>query len=156
MLREARRLGAGGWLVVADAHELPFKPAAFDWVVSSRVLLHVARWPDAVGELCRVAAEGVVVDVPTVTSFAPAEAALRRLWGLSQPYRVFRLRTLKQTFLQHGLQADAAIREFFFPYRLHRTLKSPAVSNVLEEVAAALRLTKAWGNPAILRFRRHP
>jgi hypothetical protein len=59
-------------------------------------------------------------------------------------------------FGQHDLQADTIIREFFFPYRLHRTLRSPAVSGLLERVAAALRLTRIWGNPAILRFRRQP
>ena len=154
MLLEARRLGTRGWLVVADAHHLPFSSAAFDWVVSSRVLLHVARWPVVVEELCRVAAVGAAVDVPALSSFAPLEAALRRLCGLSQPYRVFRLGTLTRAFVKHGLQPDAAIREFFLPYRLHRTLRRPALSGWLEKVASALRLTRIWGNPAILRFRR--
>lgn len=154
MLLEARRAATNAWLVVADAHSLPFKRAAFDWVVSSRVLLHVRSWPEVLAEMCRVAAIGAVVDVPTVTSFAPLEAAARRLLRLPQPYRFFRLASLKRAFGEHGLHLDAATREFFFPYRLHRTLRSPALSAWIEKAAAALRLTKLWGNPALLRFRR--
>jgi ubiquinone/menaquinone biosynthesis C-methylase UbiE len=154
MLRAARARVPDAWFVVADAHRLPFKPAGFEWVVSSRVLLHVRCWPAVAGEICSVAATGVVLDVPTITSFAPLEAVVRRVLRLPQTYRCFRLAHLRRVFDQHGFCQDASRKDAFFPYRLHRTLKNPTVSAWLEGAALALRLTKLWGNPAILRFRR--
>ncbi len=156
MLRDARTRQADAWFLVADAHHLPIRSASVDWVVSSRVLLHVESWTKVVEEISRTSAEGVVVDVPTATSFAPLEAAFRRLLGLSQPYRFFRLKALRRAFHSHAMRQDTSVKEFFFPYRLHRTLKRPAVSAWLERAAAALRLTTLWGNPAVLRFRRSP
>ncbi len=154
MLREARRRGVRTGLVVADASALPFQAGAFSWSVSSRVILHLTNWELAVSEMCRITRNGVVVDVPTMTSLAPLDAVGRRILGLSQPYRVFRLSAVRRCFRTYGFAPVKASRGFFFPVRLHRFLRSPALSERLEKAARSLGLTAVWGGPMVIKFRR--
>jgi SAM-dependent methyltransferase len=154
MLREARRRGVRAALVVANACSLPFRTGAVSWAVSSRVILHLMNWEPAVAEMCRITRTGVVVDVPTMTSLAPLDALGRRILGLSQPYRVFRLRAVKRCFRAYGFALEKASREFFFPVRLHRFLCNPPLSERLEKAARSLGLTAVWGGPMVIQFRR--
>ncbi|PWH12215.1 MAG: hypothetical protein DDG60_14325 [Anaerolineae bacterium] len=90
-LREARqRLGAHGLFVVGDLANLPFKPDAFDGVVSMHAIHHlpIEEHPRAYGELHRVLSPGrtaVIVNgwfSPLLTALAePIIAILRRITG---------------------------------------------------------------------------
>lgn len=50
--------------IAADIHDLPFRDSAFDVIVSSETLEHVADWEKAIEELLRIASKAVVITVP--------------------------------------------------------------------------------------------
>jgi len=58
MLRRARRRCPDALLVQADAHRLPFPPAAFDRVICHNTFPHFRDKPAALAELARVLAPG--------------------------------------------------------------------------------------------------
>lgn len=62
-LRNARS-ATGAMVVLGDAENMPFKDGVFDIVTESSVLHHIQNWKAALGEACRVCAEGggVIVD----------------------------------------------------------------------------------------------
>lgn len=64
---------------VGDAHQIAFGARSFDLAVSLRVLMHTPRWRQCIGELCRVASHGVVLDYPSATSTALLQSVGRRL-----------------------------------------------------------------------------
>lgn len=141
-----------------DLLALPFQPASFDVVLSYRLLPHVARWPELIGELCRVARRAVVVDYPTRRS---ANAVAELLFGLkkgvegnTRPFRVFRDRDVAAVFAVHGFSVAGRAPEFFWPMALHRALGRPRLSRLLERLASLLGLTRALGSPVILRATR--
>lgn len=58
MLRRARQRSPEAWLVQADAHRLPFPPAAFDRVICHNTFPHFRNKPAALAELARVLGPG--------------------------------------------------------------------------------------------------
>jgi SAM-dependent methyltransferase len=145
-------------LQFGDLLRTPFSDRAFDVVLSFRLLPHVARWPDLVAELGRVARHAVIVDYPTSRS-VNAVAGLffgmkRGVEGDTRPFTVFRDAEVVRSFARAGLRPTGRRAQFFFPMALHRALGSAAVARGLEGLAAGLRLTPALGSPVILRLER--
>jgi 2-polyprenyl-3-methyl-5-hydroxy-6-metoxy-1,4-benzoquinol methylase len=139
-----------------DLLALPFADGAFDVVMSFRLLPHVSRWSDLVGELCRVARRAVVVDYPSSRSVNALAGALfgakRGVEGDTRPFAVFRDAELEAAFARHGFRPTGRRRQFLFPMALHRALRLSQLSRSIEGVARALGLVRAFGSPVILRL----
>lgn len=83
MLAEVRRRYPAARLTLADARKLPFESSAFDLGVSVWVYNHMAAYEEAIGELCRVCREKVILGLPNAHSLYILPHILRRvrLWN---------------------------------------------------------------------------
>lgn len=135
---------------------MPFGDGAFDVVVSYRLLPHVVRWQELVGEMARVARKVVLVDYPTRRSVnAVADAFFGLKKGIeknTRPFTVFRDRDVVDALGAHGWEPSARRPQFFFPMALHRALRSRRISLALEGVARAFGLVRLLGSPVLLRL----
>jgi len=138
--------------------ELPFVPASFNLVVSFRLMSHCTAWRTLVAEMCRTASHAVIVDYPVWFSFNLLSPLLfsikRRLEGNTRAYRLFSSLEVRREFRKHGFRCVSVKKQFFFPMGLHRALKSPRASRLLESVARALLLTRVFGSPVVASFVR--
>lgn len=141
-----------------DLLHLPYDDAAFDVVLSYRLLPHVTRWRELLGELTRVARHALILDYPTrrsVNAFAEALFGFKKgIEGDTRPYSVFRDADVRDALVERGARVGARRPQFFFPMALHRGLGHVRVSRTLEAAAGALGLVRALGSPVILRAER--
>lgn len=141
-----------------DLLKAPFPDRAFGVVLSYRLLPHVARWPELVAELSRLAHHAVLVDYPTSRSAnALAEALFglkKKVEGNTRPFTVFRDEQVIDAFAASGFRPTGRRPQFFVPMALHRALGTGAFSRGFERVSSALGLTSAFGSPVIARFER--
>ncbi len=142
--------------VVADLVEPALPDGEYDVVLAYRLLPHVARWPELVAALARLARRAVVVDYPTRRS---VNALAQPLFGLkkgvekdTRPFTVFRDAEIARAFAASGLRLTARRPQFLFPMALHRATGSAALARALEGVAAAAGLRRLLGSPVIARF----
>ncbi len=137
---------------------LPWPDAAFDVVLSYRLLPHVVEWRELVRELCRVARRAVVVDYPTTRSVNAVSGLLfglkKGVEGDTRPFTVFKDAEIATALSDHAFRVTARRPEFAFPMALHRGLGLAPVSRALEGAARAVGLTAALGSPVILRAER--
>jgi SAM-dependent methyltransferase len=144
--------------VAGDLLAPPLPERGFDVVLSYRLLPHVARWPELVAALCRLARAAVVVDYPTRRSVNAAADLLfglkKRVEGDTRPFTVFSDEQIEREFATHGFAPSGRRPQFFLSMALHRGLRSAALARGLEGAAAALGLTRALGSPVILRLER--
>lgn len=131
---------------------------AFEVVLAYRLLPHVARWPELVAELCRLARHAVIVDYPTrrsVNAVAEAFFGMKKgVEGNTRPFLVFREAEIAGAFARARFRETGRRPQFFFPMALHRGLGRAGVSRALEGVAGGLGLRGALGSPVILRCER--
>jgi SAM-dependent methyltransferase len=141
-----------------DLLRLPFPDRAFDVALAYRLLAHVRRWPDLIGELARVARRAVIVDYPTTRSanaFSGALFGLKKgVEGNTRPFTVFADAQIERAFAARGFRLAERRPQFFFPMALHRAMGVAALSRALERGASALGLTRGLGSPVILRLER--
>ena len=140
--------------VVCDAHRLCFRDDAFECVISSRVLMHLADWQMALSELCRVTRRVVVVDFPPMQSFAGLDS-LFKMFGRfflsdTKPYRSLSIRKVTKELKEHHFRVIAIKKHFFLPIIFHRLLNRPRVSLALERVCRVLGLIEFLGAPVTL------
>ena len=142
----------------ADLVRLPFAPRSFDVALAFRLLPHVARWRDLVGELCRVADRAVIVDYPSRRSVNAVSASLfaakKKVEGDTRPFAVFADADVESAFRDAGFTVAGRRRQFALPMALHRALRAAPVSRALEGVARIGGLTAGLGSPVILRADR--
>ena len=141
-----------------DLLRLPWPDDAFDVVLSYRLLPHVVRWPELVGELCRVARRAILVDYPTTRSVNAVSGFFfglkKGVEGNTRPFTVFKDAEIATAFGAHGFRVTGRRPEFFFPMAFHRGLGSAPLSRALEGASRAVGLTRALGSPVILRAER--
>jgi len=144
--------------VTSDLLAPPLPERSFDVVLSYRLLPHVARWPDLVATLCRLARRAVVVDYPTrrsVNAVADLFFGLKKgVEGNTRPFTVFSDAEVEGVFASHGFLPTGRRPQFFLPMALHRGLGSAALARGLEGAASGLGLVRAFGSPVILRLER--
>jgi len=158
MLAVARRRAAsvGAEIVFArgDVHTLAFADRSFDVVVCLRVLMHAVDWRRALGELCRVARDRLVIDYPAARSAAALQAAARRVLAAAgrpvEAYRVMGDGAVRRALRRHGFRVASAHRHFVLPIALHRAIGSPAVTRAAERTLAAAGLRRLIGSPVTL------
>lgn len=159
MLRIARkhadRNGVALESVVCDAQQLCFADNAFDCVVSSRTLMHVADWRKAVAELCRASRYMVVMDFPPVVSLAGLGYLLRRLRNLfsarAQNYRLFSTAGVVRELERNNFKVVELKKDLFFPIFFHRWLDRPSLSARVEGLCKTLGLNRLLGAPITLK-----
>ena len=143
---------------VGSVVDLPYPDRSYDIVLSYRLLPHVTQWQRLLTEFARVARVAVIVDYPTVNSINYIAPHLfkfkKRLEGNTRPYTCFKEADLLQRFQPLGFTRAGQYAEFFLPMVLHRTLKSPKLSAILENACRAIKLTDAFGSPVILKLVR--
>jgi SAM-dependent methyltransferase len=144
---------------VADLQRLPYRDAGFAAVVCYRLLPHSVHWTRLVGELCRVSAQRVVLDYPSLHS---VNRASERLFGLKQrieggtarPFALFARAEVRRAFSASGFSVREEHPQFLWPLSLHRLARSARVSRSLEWPGRVLGLTRRWGSPVIVRADR--
>ncbi len=144
--------------VCAPMLQLPFEPRSVDTVLCFRLLTHCDEWPALIAELCRVTQRAIIIDYPTSRSVNSLVGGLfgakKKLEGNTRPWRLFDPEELRNEFSKHGFVCRTERKQFFLPMVLHRVLRCPALSAVLEGICRCLGLTRVWGSPVIMELRR--
>lgn len=144
--------------VVGNLINLQFREESYDIVTCFRLIPHCDDWPKLISELCRVSRHVVIVDYPTnqsVNFLSPMFFKLKKqIEKNTRTFALFSHREIREEFAKHGFELEARYGEFFFPMVLHRMLKSPRVSGLLEGIARFLGLSYIFGSPVILLARR--
>ena len=146
---------------VADLQRLPFADRAFDAVVCYRLLAHSVDWLGLIRELCRVAADRVVVDYPSRRSMNAVSEGLfgmkRSIEGsMTRPYAMYRPQEMADAFARFGFDVSSSAPQFFLPMVMHRMGRSARLGRALEWLPRAVGLTRVLGSPVILRADRRP
>jgi len=118
---------------VADLQRLPYPDARFDAVVCYRLLAHSVNWRSLVTELCRVSADRVVLDYPSIESINRASS---RLFGLKQRveagtarrFALFTRAEVRDAFIESGFVVREERPQFLWPIALHRLTRSARVA----------------------------
>ena len=156
--RRAREEGATVTFAPGDAHRLDFPDRSFDAVVCLRVLMHTPDWRASLGELCRVAADCVVFDFPSLYSAAAIQAAIRRVTQRFNPaveaYRVFSRSSIAHTLGKAGFAIAGEHRPFVLPIALHKAVNSEAWTRRVEGALERGGLMRRLGSPVTLAARR--
>ena len=143
---------------VGNLIRLPYPDQSFDVVISYRLIPHVRRWQELIAELSRVAKRCVIIEFPSVYSVNVIVPLLfkfkKKLEGNTRPFTSFKESTLLKEFEQHHFFKSARFPEFFMPMVLHRVLKMPKFSALLENSFRLTGLTSILGSPIILRLDR--
>jgi len=146
------------FLACGSVEELPFRDCAFDWLISSRVIMHVRNWRNALSEFCRVAQEGVIFDFPPLIGF-PALAVpflkLKKFFSIkTQHYMVIYLNKVISELEHHGFTVYKIERRFFLPVGFYRKINNPVITAQLERIFRALHLTNFFGAPVTICAKR--
>ncbi len=138
--------------------DLPFANKTFDIVVSFRLLPHVVKWEQLIGELTRVASKAVIVDYPSSRSINYISPLLfgfkKKLERNTRPYTLFSEAELLEVFKLHNFFYSDRYAEFFLPMVLHRVLGSVRFSSFTERICRISGLTYLFGSPVILKLIR--
>jgi SAM-dependent methyltransferase len=155
MLAVAERRAAEENLAIrflpGDVHRLEFADRAFDVVISLRVLMHAADWRQAIAELCRVADQLVIIDYPSIASFATLQSLTRRvthaLGARTEPYRVLSDREITRQLKRSGFLVRSVHRQFVLPIALHKAIGSRRFTKLSRKVSDRLGLLSLFGTP---------
>jgi SAM-dependent methyltransferase len=147
---------------VADLQHLPYPDASFDAVVCYRLLAHSVNWIRLVSELCRVAADRVIVDYPARRS---VNIISRRLFDLKRSiegvttrrFSLYGRREIAHAFAAAGFQVAMEQPQFLMPMVLYRLAGSARLARAAEWPGRRVGLTRILGSPVIARAdRRRP
>lgn len=140
---------------VCDTLALPWDNDSFDHVIAFRLLPHVERWQQVIGEMCRVARKTVVFDYPDSRS---SNILYDTLFSMKKKYekntRTFTLFNRTQIAAEvraNGFAHPRFTPQFFLPMVVHRKLGSVGVSRFAETVFGAVQLTRLFGSPIIVK-----
>ena len=140
---------------VGDLLQLPYPDKSFDVVTSFRLIPHCEQWPQLIQELCRVARQAVIVDYPThlsVNCLSPILFQVKKLIETNtRTFTMFSHREIGAAFAQAQFTVRERSGQFFLPMVVHRMLKSPGMSALLEAPFGILNVTKFLGSPVIVR-----
>lgn len=143
---------------VGNVLALPYPDNSFDVVISYRFLAHVTQWQTFLKELNRVAKQAIVVDYPTVRSFNSIAPLLfkfkKNVEQNTRPYISYEERQILDYLKSLDNEPRDRYAQFFWPMVLHRLLKSPSISAVLEGMVRPFGLTRLLGSPIILKGKK--
>lgn len=133
--------------------KLDFEAGFFDVVVAIRLISHFDEWQKLILEMCRVSKNGVIIDFPPKSSFNIFYPILfnlkRKVEKDTRTFLSFEKKEICSEFAKNDFTTQRSFAQFFFPMVLHRFLKQPKISKILEQLAEVLGLTKLFGSPLI-------
>jgi ubiquinone/menaquinone biosynthesis C-methylase UbiE len=142
----------------ASLLDLPYADCEFDVAVCIRTLVHISDWNRLIGELCRVARFGVIVDYATSQSLnilsEPLFEVKLKVERNTRRFRVFPRAQVQSAFEERGFAVKDVHPQFFLPMALHRAHGSAGLGRMLEGVPQHMGLTRRWGSPIILHAQR--
>jgi ubiquinone/menaquinone biosynthesis C-methylase UbiE len=152
--RRARENGVTVTFARGDAHHLDAPDRSFDAVVCLRVLMHTPDWRASLRELCRVSADRVVFDYPSLFSAAAIQAATRRVGHVVNPaveaYRVFSPSSIASALDAEGFHLADEHRQFVLPIALHKRVNSEAWTRRVEGFMARAGVMRLLGSPVTI------
>lgn len=138
---------------VCDMLALPYDNDSFDHVIAFRLLPHVERWQQVIGEMCRVARKSVIFDYPDSRS---SNILYDSLFSMKKKYEkntrtftLFNRSQISREIIRNGFSQPVFKPQFFLPMVVHRKFKSVGVSKTSEALFRALLLTRWLGSPII-------
>ena len=156
--RRARDAGVAVTFIRGDAHGLNFPDRSFDAVVCLRVLMHTPDWRASLRELCRVAADRVVFDYPSITSAAALQAVSRHLLHMVKPsveaYRVFAGSAVTNVLRDTGFELAGQHKQFVLPIAFHKLFNSEPLTRGIEGMMEQTGLMRLFGSPVTVVARR--
>ena len=156
--RRAREEGVTVTFAPGDAHRLDVPDRSFDAVVCLRVLMHTPGWRASLAELCRVSADRLVLDYPSLYSAAAIQAAVRRVthrFNRSvEAYRVFAPSAVARALASAGFEIAGEHRQFVLPIALHKAVNSAAWTERIEGAFERAGVMRRLGSPVTVLARR--
>lgn len=149
---------------VGNVLALPYEDNSFDIVISYRFLAHVKQWRIFLRELARVAKWAVLVDYPTLRSInciTPLLFSIKKgVEGNTRPYTCYDETELLNYAQSLGLSVgDSTLgrraqryAQFFWPMVLHRMLRQPKLSALLEGSTRRIGFCDQFGSPVIFKM----
>ena len=152
-----RLVGAENYqLRTGDLLDLPLDDKKFDVVLAFRLLSHLDRWEQFLGEICRIAKQAVIFDYPdfrSVNRFSNHMFAIKQ--GIekntARRFRCFHNRQLVAALHSQSFQVSSIYRQFLFPMALHRGMGIALISRMIEAIARVTGLTSVFGSPVIVK-----
>ena len=144
---------------VADLLHLPYAGASFDAVVCYLLLAHSINWTRLVAELCRVAADRVLIDYPAKRS---VNIVSRRLFDMKRSiegvttrrFSLYGRQEIADAFTAAGFEVAHERPQFLLPMVLYRLAGSALLARAAEWPGQRLGLTRFLGSPVIVRADR--
>ena len=144
--------------VASPLSSLPFPDRYFDLVVGIRLLAHVERWRELLGEMARVCRHRLMVDYSPLVGLNALRPMLfplkRRIEGNTRPYFNYAKGDLIGELRCAGFQRFAVEKQFLVPMAIHRALENPTLSDMVETMCRLFGLTALLGSPALLLAER--
>ena len=141
--------------ITCDCLNLPFADDQFDVVMAFRLLPHAVQWQRLVKEMCRVAGKAVIFDYPDKRSANILYDFLfdlkKNIEGNTRTYTLFSRKEIHDTLAKNNFDVQQFRPEFFVPMVVHRKLKNPRLSRLVENFFRLAGLTGLFGSPIILR-----
>jgi ubiquinone/menaquinone biosynthesis C-methylase UbiE len=144
---------------VADLQSMPYPDGAFDAVICYRLVAHSVNWTRLIGELCRVAADRVIIDYPAKRS---VNIISRRLFDMKRSiegvttrrFSLYGRQEVSSAFETAGFQVTTEQPQFLMPMVLYRLARSAVFARAAEWPGHRLGLTRVLGSPVIVRADR--
>jgi len=153
-----RRRHFGCAFVRGPLDALPVADKSFDLVLAVRLLPHVTRWSQLIGEMCRVARRTVLFDYPSkggLNALTPLLFGLKKsIEGNTREYRSFSRQELATELHRQGFEIERQVKQFFLPMVVHRMGRGSLPFRATEQICRFSGLTALAGSPVILRAGR--
>lgn len=143
---------------IGEFTPLPFPDQSFDIVTCFRLLPHFDDWRALLRELCRVTKRCLLFDAPTFESINALSAQgfswKKRIEKNTRTFTLFHRRELLAELEKNGFPHADIRGQFTLPMVVHRMLKSPVCSELLELPGRISGLVDVLGSPIIMRATR--
>ncbi len=130
----------------------------YDLVSCFRIISHCDDWKKLISELCQASSDLVLIDYPTLRSsnilYFISFFLKRRIEGNTREFISFWDSEIKQEFRKHGFQRIYREAQFVMPMGLHRAMKNPKISGLIEKTCSLLGLRNLFGSPIVAGFSR--
>jgi hypothetical protein len=144
--------------MLGDLDNLPTADQSYPIVISYRIVSHMLDWRGFIDELTRVSSDAVIIDFAAKRSinwFSELAYKLKRgKEGDTRRFNVLAQADVNAAFANNGFSLIKRSPQFFFPMAIHRALKNPKLSNLLEVLAYYLGLNALFGSPIISTYQR--
>lgn len=137
---------------------LPYPDNSFDAVIAFRLLTHEKNWKILIKEMSRVSSKVIVIDYPDIISFNILNKFLfkakKSFEKNTRTFKSFSREELRKEFKVHKFKQFSFKPQYFFPMVLHRVMKKPTISKILENIFGVIGLKYLFGTPVILKIKR--